>query len=51
MFSSSYLTANKVNKHQQEGKIFQHRIGIDFRGVYVGMPQHLTCGVDVTSCC
>ena len=31
--------------------LFHDHIGIDFRGVYVGMPQHLTCGVDVTSCC
>ena len=31
--------------------LFHDHIGIDFRGVYVGMSQHLTCGVDVTSCC
>lgn len=31
--------------------LFHDHIGIDFRGVDVGMPQHLTCGVDVTSCC
>jgi len=31
--------------------LFHHHIGIDFRGVDVGMPQHLTCGVDVTSGC
>lgn len=31
--------------------LFHHHIGIDFRGVDVGMSQHLTCGVDVTSCC
>ena len=31
--------------------LFHHHISIDFRGVDVGMPQHLTCGVDVTSCC
>ena len=31
--------------------LFHDHIGIDFRGVDVGMPQHLTCGVDVTSGC
>lgn len=31
--------------------LFHHHIGIDFRGVDAGMSQHLTCGVDVTSCC
>ena len=31
--------------------LFHHHISIDFRGVDVGMPQHLTCGVDVASCC
>ena len=31
--------------------LFHNHIGIDFRSVDVGMPQHLTCGVDVTSCC
>ena len=31
--------------------LFHHHIGIDFCGVDVCMPQHLTCGVDVTSCC
>ena len=29
--------------------LFHHHIGIDFRGLDVGVPQHLTCGVDVTS--